>query len=223
MTVIYASGDAERALGVGRNFEFVADEGGAAGLDGVVVGHGMDGPNFVVVDELAGEIDGAIGEAVGASIEHAVGLEETAVIDVVSGGVLDGDLDPGFVEIADFGDQRVTDVFVLDDDIGCDDVVRLKLKGNGAEGRDHVVVAGFFQSENINVEVIAGFEKLDGFLELLVETVIEGNGGVSGEPAMRGEGAVLGAVVVEYGWCATHVAALTGSEISGIKSERVAF
>src|SRR5580698_5458485 len=39
---------------------------------------------------------------------------------------------------------------------------------------------------------------------------------------MRGERAALGAVVVEDGWCATHVAALTGSEVSGIESERIA-
>ena len=222
MAVVYAGCDAEWALCVRRNFEFVADQCGAAGLDGIVVGHGMDGPDFVIVDKLAGEIDGAVGEAVGAGVEHAVRLEETAVIDVVSGGVFDGDLDPGFVEIANFGDQRVTDVFVLDDDVGGDDAVWLKLKGNGAEGRDHVVIAGFFQSENVDVEVIAGFEELDRFLELLVEAVVVGNCGVSGEPAMRGEGAALGAVVVEDGWRATHVAALARSEVSGIKSERVA-
>ena len=107
----------------------------------------MDGPDFVIVDKLAGEIDGAVGEAMGARVKHAVRLEKTAVVDVVSSGVFDGYFDPGFVEIADFGDQGVTDVFVLNDDVGGEDVVWLKLKGNGAQGRDHVVIAGFFQRE----------------------------------------------------------------------------
>src|SRR5271163_4629860 len=176
----------------------------------------MDGPDFVIVDKLTGEIDGAVGEAVGAGVEHAIGFEETAVIDVVSGGVFHGDFDPGFVEIADFGNKRVANVFVLDDDIGCHGAVWLKLKGNRAERSDHIVVAGFLEGENIDVKEVAGFEELDRFLELLVKAVVVGNGGVSGKPAMGGEGAAFGAVVGEHGWRATHVAALAGSEVSGI-------
>ncbi len=74
MTIVDAGGNRYRAFGVSRDLEFVADQGGAAGLNGVVIGHGMDGPDFVVVDKLAGEVDGAVGETVGARIEHAVGL-----------------------------------------------------------------------------------------------------------------------------------------------------
>ena len=52
--IVDPGGDGERALGVGRNPELIADQRGAAGLDGVVVGHGVDGPDLVIVDKLAG-------------------------------------------------------------------------------------------------------------------------------------------------------------------------
>ena len=127
-------------------------------------------------------------------IQHAVRLQEAAVVDLLSGGVLDGELDPRFVEIANFGNERVADVFVLDDDLSFDDSFGAKLNGHGAEGRDELVVASFLHRENIHVQEISGLQELDCFLQLLVEAVIEGHGCVAGRPAMRGENPVLGAV-----------------------------
>ena len=152
MTVVHAGGDAEWPLRVSRNPEFIPHQGGASGLNRVVIGHGMDGRDLVIVDKLAGEIHRPVGEAVRASIQHAIGLQVTTVIDILPGGVLYQDLDPCLVKIAHFGNQRVANVLVLDDDVGLDHVVWLQPKGHGAKGRDHCVLARLFQRENIDVE-----------------------------------------------------------------------
>ena len=68
VTIVDAGGDAERPFDVRRNRKFVAHQRGPSGLDGVVVGHGMNGPDLVVIDEFAGEIHGPVGEAVGTGI-----------------------------------------------------------------------------------------------------------------------------------------------------------
>ena len=56
--------------------ELVADQSRTPCLDGVVVRHGVNGPDLVVVDEVAGEVDGAIGEAVRAGFERSILLED---------------------------------------------------------------------------------------------------------------------------------------------------
>ena len=153
--------DVDGAGEVGGQVELIADEGGAAGLDGVVVGDGVDGPDAVVVDEGALGVDGAVGEAVGAGVECAVGTEEAGLIEGVAGRVGDGEGDPGFVEIADFGDERVADGFALDDDVGLEGVVGREGEGSRAErGDERVVVCGRgaagFEADDIDVEVVAG-------------------------------------------------------------------
>ena len=73
VAVLHRGLDGDGAEDVGWKMELVADEGRAAGLDGVVVGDGVDGPDAVVVDEGAFGVDGAVGEAVGGGVESAVG------------------------------------------------------------------------------------------------------------------------------------------------------
>ena len=90
----------------------------------------MDGRDFVIVDKLAGKIHRPVGEAVRASIQHAVGLQKSAVINIFPGSVFYDDLDPRLVEIANLGNQRVANVLVLDDDVSLHHVVRLKPEGN---------------------------------------------------------------------------------------------
>ena len=104
----------------------------------------------MVVDKLAFVGHRAIGEAVRARVEHAVGLEEAAVIDLLAGRVLHRELDPGLVEIAHLGNQRVADVLVLNDDIGFDDVVGREVIGSLAERRDQLVVCSAFLRAKIS-------------------------------------------------------------------------
>ena len=80
----------------------------------------MNGPDLVVVDEVAGEVDGAIGEAVRARLERSIWLEESALVNPGAGRVLDGELHPRFIQVAHLGDERVADVLVLDDNVGFD-------------------------------------------------------------------------------------------------------
>ncbi len=96
VTVVHARAEREWAFRVGGDAETVANHGGAARLNGVVVGDGMDVPHFVVICEFALRVDGAIGEAVGAFVNGAVGVEEAAVINRFAGCVLHFELDPGF-------------------------------------------------------------------------------------------------------------------------------
>ena len=176
----------------------------------------------MIVDELAGEIHRAVGEAVGASIQRAIGLQETAVIDLVSAGVLDRKLHPGLVEIANLWNQRVPYVLVLDHHVGFHHVVRRKAEGHGTQGRDQVVVPGFFQREDIHVQKIARLQELDRFLQLFVEAIVERHGGVSRQPAMRREESRFRAVFRQRGLRAMHVAALAGIEVRRVKSQRIA-
>ena len=57
-------------------WKLVADQGGASRLNGVVVGHGMDGPDHVVVDKISHHVDGAIGKAVRAGSSIPSGLRK---------------------------------------------------------------------------------------------------------------------------------------------------
>ena len=67
---------------------------------------------------------------------------------------------------------------------------------NGTEPRGPIIaVCAAFNREEIDVQVIAGFEELDGLLQLLIETVVKRNRCVAGRPAMRSKSAVLCAVL----------------------------
>ena len=57
----------------------------------------MDGPDLMVVDEFAVDVDGPVGEAMGALIERAIGLQESAVIDLFAGGIIDREFYPGLI------------------------------------------------------------------------------------------------------------------------------
>ena len=67
----------------------------------------------MIVDKVAIRIDGPVSEAVGPLIEHAVGLQEAAVVNLFTVGVLDHKLYPRLVQVAHFGKQRMADVLVL--------------------------------------------------------------------------------------------------------------
>ena len=41
----------------------------------------MNGPDLMVVDEFTVHVDRAVGEAVGALVDHPIGLQKAAVID----------------------------------------------------------------------------------------------------------------------------------------------
>src|ERR1700733_8105213 len=108
--------------------ELISDERRTPGLYGVVVGHGMNGPDLVVVYEVAGEVDGAIGEAVRSRLQCSILLEVSALVDCGAGRILDGELHPRFVQVADLRDERVANVLVLDDDVGLDRLRGLEVK-----------------------------------------------------------------------------------------------
>jgi hypothetical protein len=114
-----ADGGGERDLAgnVLGKAEAVADQLRAAGLEGVVVGQHAVVPDLVQVVELALDVDQAVGEGVGAGVEIAVGLDESALGEGLA-AVLDGEVDPGFVEVALLGNEGVADALVLDDDVG---------------------------------------------------------------------------------------------------------
>ncbi len=182
----------------------------------------MDGRDLVIVDKLAGEIHRPVGEAVRASIQHAIGLQETTVIDILPGGIFYHNLDPCLVEIANLGNERVANILVLDDDECLHHLVWLQAKWDGAKGSDHFVVAGLFQRENVHVEERAALKELNCFLQLLVEAVIERYRRVSRQPAMRRQLPLLRAVVGQSGCCAMHVAVLTWTEVRLVESQRIA-
>ncbi len=80
-------------------------------------------PDFVERIQLAFGVDEAVGEGVGGGIEVAVGLDEAGFGEDFAGAVLDGEVDPRFVEVALLGDVGVGDALVLDDDVGDEGVV----------------------------------------------------------------------------------------------------
>ena len=98
--------------------EAIADELRAAGLERVVVGQNAVVPDLVNIVEFAFDVDEAVGEGVRGGVEFAVGLDEAALGDDFAGAVLDGEVDPGFVEVALLGNEGVGDAFVLNDYVG---------------------------------------------------------------------------------------------------------
>jgi len=76
--------------------------------------------------------------------------------------VFDNELCPGFVKVAHFRDEGVPYVLILDDDISLNSFSGGKRKGNTPERSDELVFARLFESENVNVEIVAGAQELDG-------------------------------------------------------------
>src|ERR1700678_4176203 len=146
MAVVDARRHIQRAFGIRRNVELITDQDGTSGWNGAVVGDRVDGPNLMIVHELAICIYRAIGEAVRSRVERAIRLKETAVVDFGSVAVFHLKLHPRLVQIADFRNERVADVLVLDDDHGLDRIVGLHLEGNGTEWRNESIgIGGVFR------------------------------------------------------------------------------
>src|SRR5260370_37931170 len=111
----------------------------------------------------------------------------------------------------------MADVLVLNHNHGLHHFARRQREGPRAERRNHLAVAALAESEDIDVEIVPGSQKLDCLFKLLIEAIVERHGGVAGWPAMRNEGAVFRARLREYICGALHVASLARSEIGLIK------
>ena len=116
--------------------EAVANQLRAAGLDGVVVGLNAVVPDLMEIVEFAFYVNKAVGEGVCGGVEIAVGLDETRLGEDFAGAVLDGEVDPGLVEVALLWDVGMGDAFVLDDDVGDEGIVGRDGERNEAERRD---------------------------------------------------------------------------------------
>ena len=225
--VLHGRGDGEGAGDTLGQAETVTDELRATRLDGVVVGQHAVVPDLVERIQFAFDVDEAVGEGVGGGIEVAVGLDEAGLGENFAGAVLDGEVDPGLVEVALLGDVGVGDALVLDDDVGDEGFAGGDGEGDKAERGDERGAAGrlrwddgvfFFEGEDVDVEdaftVEAVLEEVDELLRLLVELVVGGVETVAAEPAMRDKRAVLGAGVLRVGGerLAGHVAGLAGGD-----------
>ncbi len=202
-------GDGDLAGYIFWQAEAVADQLGAAGLEGVVVSQNAVVPDLVQVVELAFYVDEAVGEGVGGGVEVAVGLDKAAFGEGFAGAVFDGEVDPGLVEVALLGDEGVADALVLDDDVGDQGFAGSDGETGEAErGDDDLIGRGggsvlFFEREDIDVEdafaVDAVLEEGYELLGLLIEFVVLGHEGIAAQPAVGDELAVLGAGVYGAG------------------------
>ena len=86
----------------------------------------MNGPDLMVVDKVACQINRPIGKAVRAAVKHAIRFEKAAAIDERSGGIFDRDADPRLIEVAYLGDERVADILILNDDGGLNELIGLE-------------------------------------------------------------------------------------------------
>src|SRR5271157_1845839 len=106
MAIVQPRCRCERALHIGGNSKFVAQQGGTAGWNGVVIGDRLDGKDLMVIHKLAIHIYRSVSEAVGPLIESAVGLQEAAVVDFFAVGILHDKLHPWLVQVAHFRNQE---------------------------------------------------------------------------------------------------------------------
>ena len=112
-------------------------------------------------------------------VEVAVGLDESALGEGLAGGVLHREVDPGFVEVALFGDEGVADALVLNDDVGDEGFAGRNGEAGEAERGDEDLILGgcfrafFFEGKNVDVEdafaVEAVLEEVGDFLRLLID------------------------------------------------------
>src|SRR5271170_5049058 len=98
--IVDASGDSDWARSIHWNLELVANQLGASGGDGVVVRYDTIVPYLMKIVDLAFGIYEAVGEAMGAGIEIAIGLKRAGVHEDMARGVLGFELDPTLIHIA---------------------------------------------------------------------------------------------------------------------------
>ena len=173
-------GEGDCAADVFGQAEAVTHQLRTAGLDGVVIGQNAVVPDLVEVVEFALHIDEAVGEGVGGGVEIAVGLQEPAFGEDLAGAVLDGEVDPGLIEVALLRDEGVADALVLDDDIGDKSFARGEREAGEAErGDEHLSFGGgsalfFLEAEDVDVEdalaVRTVLEEVGDLLGLLART-----------------------------------------------------
>jgi len=86
--------DGDRPYGSRRHDEGVTHELRTPGLDGVVVSDDAIIPDLMQIVEATIDVDETIGEAVSAFLEIAARLDESALMQDLSGCIFDGELDP---------------------------------------------------------------------------------------------------------------------------------
>ena len=130
-------------------------------------------------------VDQAIHEAVGSWIELAARLDEAAFGEGLSLCILDGDGDRGLIHVALFGDARMSDALVVDDDRDGDMLAGVEGEGIFAEGRDEAGLGPCgrvrFDCDDVHIEDVV-LEEGDDAFHLLVELVVLRHDGVGAEP-----------------------------------------
>ena len=98
MAVIHFRCDGDGAFDVRGNLERYRTNVDRPDWNGVVISDGVDRLDLVVIDELAFLVhDGRLVKLCARGSSIAVRLEEAAVIDLLALGILDSELDPGFI------------------------------------------------------------------------------------------------------------------------------
>src|ERR1700728_5361521 len=81
MPVVDARRHIQWAFVIRRNAELIPDKDGTARRNRAVLGDRVDGPNFVIVHELAIRIYRAVGESVRSRVKSAIFLQEDGALD----------------------------------------------------------------------------------------------------------------------------------------------
>src|SRR6185437_7349882 len=141
--------------------------------------------------------DEPVGERVRGGIEVAIGLNEAGFDESLAGGVLEGEVDPGLIEISLLGDERVADALVLDDDVRSEGFARCDGEMAEAERSDLDVIGGggsgalLLEAEDVDVEdalaVGAVAQEVGKLRSLVGELVVGGHQAVAAQPAVRGK------------------------------------
>ena len=156
VAIVHSRGDGKWALRIGGNLKLVAHQCGTAGLYGVVIGHGVNGPDFVVVHEFAVRIDGPVGEAMRALVEHAVGLQEAAVIDLFAGGILTRNSTQASYRSRTSGISEWPMFLFWMTTIICTMSFGASLNGAEPSGAIMLLIAVFLMREQIDIQIVAG-------------------------------------------------------------------
>jgi hypothetical protein len=82
VAIVHARRNSQRPFHIRGNLKLITHQRRPAGLDRVVIGDGVDGPDLMIVHKAALDIHGPVGEAVCSFIKRAVGLQEAAMIDL---------------------------------------------------------------------------------------------------------------------------------------------
>src|ERR1700760_1610610 len=140
MSIIYLGSNCYSLLRLGWNAKLVTNERRTTRLNRIVVSNRMDRPYLVIVDEHSVSVHRAIRKAMRPLVQLSIGFDKAAVIDLLAIRVGDRKLRPRLIQIAHLWNQRMADIFILNDNHRLHDIIWRKIERRRTQWCNQLVI-----------------------------------------------------------------------------------